>query len=71
LKKRYEDEYIPEIFAIDTYPIKEDSDKERTWSRLFEKIDAEVLNIDLLYIDGVVRTIDQWSYDNEIRGKIG
>jgi hypothetical protein len=26
-----------------------------------------VLNIDLLYIDGVVRTIDQWSYDNEIR----
>jgi hypothetical protein len=32
-----------------------------------KKIDAEVLNIDLLYIDGVVRTIDQWSYDNEIR----
>jgi hypothetical protein len=27
-KKDYEDEYIPEIFAIDTYPIKEDSDKE-------------------------------------------
>jgi hypothetical protein len=31
------------------------------------KKNAEVLNIDLLYIDGVVRTIDQWSYDNEIR----
>jgi hypothetical protein len=67
LVKDYEDEYIPQIFAIETYPIMKDSDKEELGVDYLKKVDAEVLNIELMYIDGVERTIDQWNYDNEIR----